>query len=192
MLENVAAQKGGRAKYPLALKLAAVVSSLLVVMFFGVSAVVWLTLRADIDKRAEHDNDIINVYAARAAQTMLSSLRANALVLNKVLSEEHAAGLDTRETLETFYRLNSDVAALVYTDNIDISIIYINRLFMLANELELSSVETYIKMYGSNVFKQHDGDTHLINAQAGFYSLPILIMRLKLTESAALLVFFFG
>ncbi|MDR2490704.1 MAG: adenylate/guanylate cyclase domain-containing protein, partial [Spirochaetaceae bacterium] len=188
MLENITA-KDRRTKYPLALKLVVIVSALFVAAFFGISAFVWIALRAGINDRAVQDNNIINIYAVRTAQSMLRSHYANALMLDTALSQEHAAGLDGRQTLEAFFRISTDVAALVYINNMDIKNMHINSQFMLANEIEPSSVETYIKLYGNTVFRQNAENIQLINAKTGFYNLPILIMRINLTESAALLVF---
>ncbi|MDR3191443.1 MAG: HAMP domain-containing protein, partial [Treponema sp.] len=156
-----------------------------------ITALVSVMVTSDVRITAEDNNLSINSRSAAEAETVLSSIRSNALVLLDTLAAAGNSPALSRQAAAFFFERNQDVAAIT-TLHSSLSTLLINDRFFLANELEPDLVDSFLESSGEFLERATAGETLILNGMPAF-GVPLLVLCFPwngngLSEAAA--VFF--
>ncbi|GMO50030.1 MAG: hypothetical protein Ta2G_07300 [Termitinemataceae bacterium] len=194
-------------KRPLAIKLVAIVTALLLVSLGSITMLVSWLVSADVQLSAEDNNFSVNRRTADATDSSLSNIRASVLsfLFDRTLLEETniiaanvstnrpntiegleenrmALELKNNELTDTFFSENKNIVAI----DLNNGRVICNTEFFRENDLS----ESMIQMWSSSSF---DGETdnviYLRNSSFNF-KMPMLVMQLPVERGFPVYVFF--
>jgi adenylate cyclase len=156
------------------LKLVGIISILLLLSLSLITALVSVMVTSDVRITAEDNNLSINSRSAAEAESVLSSIRSNALAL---LDTPAAAGNSpalSRQVAAFFFERNQDVAAIA-TLRSSLSTLLLNDRFFLANEIDPALADSFLASSGEAVGRAAAGETLVLNGMPAF-GIPLLVL----------------
>ncbi|MDR3191676.1 MAG: HAMP domain-containing protein [Treponema sp.] len=175
-------QKAGKIKYPIGLKLVVIISILILLSLSLITALVSVMVSSDVRITAEDNNLSINSRSAAEAESVLSSIRSNALVLLDTLAAAGNSLALSRQAAAFFFERNQDVAAIATlrseeggTLNTSLSTLLMNDRFFLANEIDPALVDSFLASSGGFLARAAGGETIILNGMPAF-GIPLLAL----------------
>ena len=188
--------KADRIAYPIGAKLIIIITVLLLLSLGAITLLVSALVSQDVRITAEDNNFTVNRRSATEAENILSTIRANTLILLDTLSAIGNSPALAQDIGNFFFEGNSDIAFVGSARN-SASGVYVsrrlaNQRFFLANELESSTASDFILARAGEVRRSIAGETLLLNASPAFGvpTLCLLIPRQEAGEPEAVAVFF--
>jgi adenylate cyclase len=109
---GTAGQKTARVRWPIGFKLMVIISILILLSLSLITALVSVMVSSDVRITAEDNNLNINSRSAAEAESVLNSIRSNALVLLDTLAAAGNSPALSRQAAAFFFERNQDVAAV--------------------------------------------------------------------------------
>jgi adenylate cyclase len=182
-------QNAGKIRYPIGLKLVGIISTLLLISLSLITALVSVMVTSDVRITAEANNLSINSRSAAEAETVLSSIRSNALVLLDTLAAAGNSPALSRQAAAFFFERNQDVAAIA-TLHSSLSTLLINDSFFFSNELDPALLDSFLESSGEALERAAAGETLILNGMPEFGTSILMLCFPWNAFSQAAAVFF--
>ncbi len=159
-----------KVKYPVGLKLIVIITLLIIVSLGTTTAVVTYNVSGDVRVTAEENNYTMNSRSASAAESELSTIRANVFLLLDMLNSAGGQAALIRQTAAFFFERNQNMAAVVLHDcDTDSDMhFFLNNRFFVSNELDTSAVRKFMEMNSDYIGKASGGESFILNAAPVF------------------------
>jgi adenylate cyclase len=177
-------QSAVKIRYPIGLKLAVIISMLLLFSLSLITILVSVMVSNDVRITAEDNNHSVNNRSAAEAENVLNTIRSNALVLLDTLAAAGNSPALSRQAAAFFFERNQNIAAIVTTSasNSSFSTLLINDRFFLSNETDASLVESFLGSSGEIVERAIAGEVVILNG-APTFGTPLLVLFFPWEES---------
>jgi adenylate cyclase len=182
-------------RYPIGLKLALVISILILFSLSLITALVSVMVSNDVRITAEDNNLNVNSRSAAEAESTLNRIRSNALVLLDTLAVAGNSPALSRQAAAFFFERNQDLAAIATAAPMEsgdpgtergelssLSTLLINDRFFLANESDSALVESFLAGSGGAIGRAAAGESLILNA-APVFGIPLLALLYPWQES---------
>jgi adenylate cyclase len=171
-----AGQKAVKIRWPIGFKLVAIISILLLFSLSLITALVSVMVSSDVRITAEDNNLSINSRSAAEAESALSSIRSNALVLLDTLAAAGNSPALSRQAAAFFFERNQDVAAIaVLNSSSSPSTLLINDRFFFSNAADSTLVDSFLASSGGVLERAAAGETLILNGMPAF-GIPLLVL----------------
>jgi adenylate cyclase len=191
MAEKKQKRRGSRdnkVRFSIGFKLVTIITILMLLSLGAITVLVSILVSEDVRVTAEDNNFMINQRSAAEAESDLSTIQSNALVLLETIN---AAEPDFSEQAAGFYfERNQDIAglAVVSTDG-TVSSFLTNERFFLSREIEPAITETYLTKRNEETIRAAGGETLLLNGAPDF-GIAVLVLFFPWQNDEAGIVFF--
>ncbi|MDR1970805.1 MAG: HAMP domain-containing protein [Treponema sp.] len=179
-------KRHSRIRYPIGLKLVFIITTLILLSLTLITALVSVMVSTDVRITAEDNNLSVNSRSAAEAESFLSSIRSNTLVLLDTLNAAGNSPALSRQAAAFFFERNQDVAAITILTPLSagpsFSTLLVNDRFFLANETESSLVESFLAAQGEALGRSASGELIILNA-APVFGIPLLVLLYPWQES---------
>ncbi|MDR1072560.1 MAG: HAMP domain-containing protein [Treponema sp.] len=187
-------RKGAKIRYPIGLKLMAIISILLLFSLALITVLVSVMVSSDVRITAEDNNLSINSRSAAEAESALSAIRSSSLVLLDTLAAAGNSPALSRQAAAFFFERNQNIAAIVTASaaSASNSSLLINDRFFLSNETDASFVESFLGSHRETVERAATGEAVILNG-APTFGIPLLVLLFPWEESGyseAAVIFF--
>ena len=186
--ENLPGASVDRVRYPIGIKLIAIITIIVLVSLGSITVLVSALIREDLRISAEDNNFEVNRRAAMWTDVTFKNIRSNSLVLLQTVGALEKAGIAGEQTINMFYRQNPDIAAIFFASGEEISDLMINRTFFHSGGMELSLVDSFIDTLDTSLARAASGETLFINA-ALFFRTSLLAMMFPWENTAVTVLF---
>lgn len=183
-------------KFPLGVKLAIIIGTIVLVSLGCVTFLNSHFIGQDVQITAENNNLTINSRSAGTVEDKLSTIRSNVfqlLDLLNVVGGGRSASL-ARQAEAFFFERNQDIAAINILNGEDFKSSgknshrsakessIINNRFFIANEIDVSSLENFIKAVSPQINRSCLGETIALNASP-FFNIPAMALLFPWKEN---------
>jgi adenylate cyclase len=176
-----------RVKQPIAIKLVAIVSTLLFVSLAAITFLVSMLVSADVQLTAEDNNYSINRRIAQAIGTNLESAQAAVISLlfdMSTLSDSIPDQEKKNAIVEFFFAHNNEIAAI----NANADQFLINSNFFETNALDTSLPEVW-KTAEAETIRQAASGLVMVRNASPVFGVPMLVIIIPTNNSTALVYF---
>ena len=153
-----------KVKYPISLKLVAIITILLLVSLGAITLLVSIMVSSDVRITAEYNNLNISKMTATEVENRLNAVRSNVFLILDLLNAAGASGPIARQATGFFFEVNQDIAAIIIPGSLEL----VNNRFFLSNEIEASLVPAFIRAESDTIRRSNAGETILLNATPSF------------------------
>ena len=179
-------------KFPLGVKLAIIIGTIVLVSLGCVTFLNSHFIGQDVQITAENNNLTINSRSAGTVEDKLSTIRSNVfqlLDLLNVVGGGRSASL-ARQAEVFFFERNQDIAAINILSGDDSNSSthsakessIINNRFFISNEIDVSSLENFIKASSQQINRSCLGETIALNASP-FFNIPAMALLFPWKEN---------
>ncbi|UTC64969.1 HAMP domain-containing protein [Treponema sp. OMZ 788] len=190
-------QENGQTKvrFSIGAKLVTIISILIILSLGGITALVTLFGRLDVQLTAEENNRTVNKQAASSTEKDLTTLRANASLLLDIINTNEKAGAFSNRASSLYFEKNPYVAAILVTDSkreSGIAAKLLSSHFFSTNDIDSDLVDEFLMQSKDYMLQAEKGITQVLNA-AWLFDLPMLAFFYPYTEKGlnqGLIVFF--
>lgn len=183
-------------KFPLGVKLAIIIGAIVLVSLGCVTFLSSHFIGQDVQITAENNNLTINSRSAGTVEDKLSTIRSNVfqlLDLLNVVGGGRSASL-ARQAEAFFFERNQDIAAINILSGEDFKSSrenshrsakessIINNRFFISNEIDVSSLENFIKAVSAQINRSCMGETIALNASP-FFNIPVMALLFPWKEN---------
>lgn len=179
-------------KFPLGVKLAIIIGTIVLVSLGCVTFLNSHFIGQDVQITAENNNLTINSRSAGTVEDKISTIRSNVfqlLDLLNVVGGGRAASL-ARQAEAFFFERNQDIAAVNILTGGDFKSSggsakessIINNHFFISNEIDVSSLENFIKASSRQIDRSCMGETIALNASP-FFNIPVMALLFPWKEN---------
>ena len=175
-------------KYPLGVKLAVIISVLVVTALGTITFLVSYFVSGDTRITAEDNNLTINARSANSAESELSTIRSNVSQLLDLVNAAGSSAALSRQAEAFFFERNESIAAVMLLS--DDSTVkrqssdehMTNTKFFTSNELDTGVIDSFLKNSQKAVQRSCSGEVIALNA-APFFSLPVMALLFPWKEN---------
>ena len=153
-----------KVKYPIGLKLVAIITILLLVALGAITILVSLMVSSDVRITAEYNNLNISKITATEVENRLNAIRSNVFLILDLINAAGASGPLARQATSFFFEVNQDIAAIIIPGSMEL----VNNRFFLSNEIDAGLVSDFIKNEKQTINRANQGETILMNATPAF------------------------
>ena len=175
-----------KVKFSIGAKLILIIGFLIIMSLGSITLLVSWMVRDDLKITAEDNNFEVNRRSAMQAESVLTGMKINSLMLMQTM--DVLSNAEARKTLDMFFESNPDLAFLFFTVPGKKSVLYINRRFFASKEADLNMAEKFASQYNNALRRAASGETLLLNISPWF-KIP-LIAFLMPSQGGALAVLF--
>lgn len=179
-------------KFPLGVKLAIIIGAIVLLSLGCVTFLNSHFIAQDVQITAENNNLTINSRSAGTVEDKLSTIRSNVfqlLDLLNVVGGGRSASL-ARQAEVFFFERNQDIAAINILSGDDSNSSthsakessIINNRFFISNEIDVSSLENFIKASSQQINRSCLGETIALNASP-FFNIPAMALLFPWKEN---------
>ena len=179
-------------KFPLGVKFAIIIGTIVLVSLGCVTFLNSHFIGQDVQITAENNNLTINSRSAGTVEDKISTIRSNVfqlLDLLNVVGGGRAASL-ARQAEAFFFERNQDIAAVNILTGGDFKSSggsakessIINNHFFISNEIDVSSLENFIKASSRQIDRSCMGETIALNASP-FFNIPVMALLFPWKEN---------
>lgn len=179
-------------KFPLGVKLAIIIGAIVLLSLGCVTFLNSHFIAQDVQITAENNNLTINSRSAGTVKDKLSTIRSNVfqlLDLLNVVGGGRSASL-ARQAEVFFFERNQDIAAINILSGDDSNSSthsakessIINNRFFISNEIDVSSLENFIKASSQQINRSCLGETIALNASP-FFNIPAMALLFPWKEN---------
>ncbi|MDY2842725.1 MAG: adenylate/guanylate cyclase domain-containing protein [Treponema sp.] len=196
-MKNVQTNLRLQVKFPLGVKLAIIIGTIVLVSLGCVTFLNSHFIAQDVRITAENNNLTINSRSAGTVEDKLSTIRSNVfqlLDLLNVVGGGRSASL-ARQAEAFFFERNQDIAAINILNGEDFKSSgeffpafsakessIINNRFFISNEIDVSSLENFIKASSQQINRSCLGETIALNASP-FFNIPAMALLFPWKEN---------
>lgn len=172
-----------KVRFPIGVKLAIIFGLIILVSLGSLTFVSSNIMGQDVQITAENNNLSLNSRAASTVDDKLVTIRANVfqlLDLLSVISGGHTSA-NARQAYTMFLERNQDIAAIyvIAPDSLEVENPsddkIVNNQFFVANEIDVSSIDTFFMANKEVLDRSARGETIAVNASP-FFSIPSMAM----------------
>ncbi|MDR1895133.1 MAG: hypothetical protein LBQ61_10685, partial [Spirochaetales bacterium] len=166
-------------RFPLGVKLSLIISGVLLLSFSVITLLMVRLVGADVRLTAENNNWTLNRWSANEGETILSGLKAKALLLIRSLDSRGAA--NPGDLIDLFYRLNPEISGVAFAGSGETpGGLFLNNRFGIEDPLfNPSRISAWFASREEEVRRAASGETLLFNGFPYFKS-PLLVMLFPL------------
>lgn len=183
-------------KFPLGVKLAIIIGTIVLISLGCVTFLNSHFIAQDVQITAENNNLTINSRSAGTVEDKLSTIRSNVfqlLDLLNVVGGGRSASL-ARQAEAFFFERNQDIASINILSGEDFESSeksnarsakessIINNRFFISNEIDVSSLENFIKAISQQINRSCMGETIALNASP-FFNIPVMALLFPWKEN---------
>lgn len=179
-------------KFPLGVKLSIIIGTIVLLSLGCVTFLNSHFIGQDVQITAENNNLTINSRSAGTVEDKLSTIRSNVfqlLDLLNVVGGGRSASL-ARQAEAFFFERNQDIAAINILNGEDFKSStrsakessIINNRFFISNEIDVSSLENFIKASSQQINRSCLGETIALNASP-FFNIPVMALLFPWKEN---------
>ncbi len=166
----------GSVIYPIGFKLVTIITLLLLISLGTITILVSVMVSSDVQITAESNNLTVNSRSASEADNQLNTIRSNVFLLLDMLNTAGSSEAVIRQTSESFFDWNMDIAAIVIPGNREL----INTRFFESNEILIDNSDNpllsfFLRSEEEAVSRAAAGEPLLLNA-APVFGIPLLAM----------------
>ena len=195
-MKNVQTNLRLQVKFPLGVKLAIIIGTIVLVSLGCVTFLNSHFIGQDVQITAENNNLTINSRSAGTVEDKLSTIRSNVfqlLDLLNVVGGGRSASL-ARQAEAFFFERNQDIASINILSGEDFGdsgksstrsakeSSIINNRFFISNEIDVSSLENFIKASSQQINRSCMGETIALNASP-FFNIPVMSLLFPWKEN---------
>lgn len=191
-MKNVQTNLRLQVKFPLGVKLAIIIGTIVLVSLGCVTFLNSHFIAQDVQITAENNNLTINSRSAGTVEDKFSTIRSNVfqlLDLLNVVGGGRSASL-ARQAEAFFFERNQDIAAINILNGDDFKSStrsakessIINNRFFISNEIDVSSLENFIKASSPQINRSCLGETIALNASP-FFNIPAMALLFPWKEN---------
>lgn len=170
--------KTSKVKYPIGLKLVAIITILLLISLGAITIIVSLMVSSDVRITAEDNNFTVNKRSATEAENKLNTVRSNVFLLLDMLNAAGSSGPLARQATGFFFERNQDIAAIIIPGEVEL----VNNRFFLSNEIDTALIPVFLKAENEAILRADSGESILLNA-APIFGIPMIAMFYPWQES---------
>ncbi|WP_294430201.1 adenylate/guanylate cyclase domain-containing protein [uncultured Treponema sp.] len=171
VLEQKKLERAARIRRPIGVKLLIIISFLLVVAVGCVTSAVSYFVTQDTRSNAEENNLAINSRTASDTENRINSAVSSVTMFLDLIST--ARDSEERLNVENLYfNRHKDIVAVYFSRNIKSSL-FTNETFLVTNEIEKSSVLSYMQQETEAEEKAKSGIFEILNASP-FFNVPMI------------------
>jgi adenylate cyclase len=182
--------QGSKVRFSIGLKLVTIITCLILLSLGAITVLVSIMVSDDVRVTAEDNNFTVNQRSAVEAESNLSTIRSNVLVLLETIN---ATGPDfSQQAASFFFERNQNIAeiAVVSADGSLISdMSFTNDRFFFSQEIDPAITETYIAKRNEETKRAAAGETFLLNGTPDF-GVPVLVLLFPWQGEGAGIIFF--
>jgi len=182
--------KFNKVLFPIGFKLVTIITILLLISLGALTILVSIMVSQDVRVTAEENNYTVNQRSAAEAETSLSTIRSNVLVLldtiNTAVEPDFAS-----KAAGFFFEQNKDLAAVAVATLEGIFIenrFFINNRFVLDHEMDPVLIETFFTKRQEEAKRTVAGETLLLNGTPDF-GVPVLVLLFPWRDNTGLAIF---
>jgi adenylate cyclase len=175
-------------KYPLGVKLAVIISVLVVAALGTITFLVSYFISGDTRITAEDNNLTINARSANSAESELSTIRSNVSQLLDLVNAAGSSAALSRQAEAFFFERNESIAAVMLLSE-DSTVKpqssderMTNTKFFTSNETGTETIGLFLKSSSKAVRRSCGGEVIALNA-APFFSLPVMALLFPWKEN---------
>ena len=153
-----------KVKYPIGLKLVAIITILMLVSLGAITILVSLMVSSDVRITAEYNNFNIGKRSAIEAENRLNAVRSNVFLILDLLNAAGSSGALARQATAFFFEVNQDIAAIIIPGSVEL----INNRFFLSQEIDTALVPVFLKAQNETILRSNAGEAILLNVTPTF------------------------
>jgi adenylate cyclase len=179
-----------KVRFSIGFKLVTIITILMLLSLGAITVLVSIMVSHDVRVTAEDNNFTVNQRSAAEAESNLSTIRSNALVLLETIS---AAGQDfSQQAAGFFFERNQDIAGLAVVSadgTLAPDMFFDKERFFFSREIESGITETYIAKRNEESKRAAAGETLLLNGAPDF-GVQVLVLFFPWQGETAGIIFF--
>ena len=156
------------ALFPISVKLVTIVTLIVLVSLGSITALVSWLVRQDLRIAAEENNFEANRRSAAEAESLLSKIRSDTLMLMYTITSVGTETSLAKNNAAYFFRQNPHIAAFFFTIPGWEKRHLVNEQFFLSRNIDLSTVDTFRDNHQATLRRAAAGETLVINATPQF------------------------
>jgi adenylate cyclase len=168
-----------RVRFPLAFKLALIISFLILLSLGAITFLVSLMVSGDVRITAEDNNFSVNRRSAAETEIFLNMIRSNSMALldtMEVLEDIPGGEGAVRQAVDFFFERNPDIAFIGVSGGRDgLSTMLVNEVFFTAAETDSTLAESFVLSRPDAMERCRVGELLILNA-APVFGVPSLAM----------------